>query len=162
MPNHQPFDTNMVWVDTTNAGFTVDDLMVELAKEGIEISGSVVQFARFCITRSQTMQGSGSWRFSARWLRRRRGRYILTSSSLQRVTFLRVYKMTTTTSRHNFPPTHLQLLPLSVKRSSRHRFIPKVTTRWWWRSRNLLLLSANTRWRTMLWWSRGRQRDSRR
>ncbi|KAK3846709.1 MAG: pyridoxal phosphate-dependent transferase [Linnemannia gamsii] len=36
-------DTNMVWVDTTNAGFTVDDLIVELAKEGIKISGSGCQ-----------------------------------------------------------------------------------------------------------------------
>ncbi|KAF9123025.1 Threonine aldolase [Mortierella sp. 14UC] len=36
-------DTNMVWVDTTNAGFTVDDLIVELAKEGIKISGSGYQ-----------------------------------------------------------------------------------------------------------------------
>ncbi|KAF9082631.1 Threonine aldolase [Mortierella sp. GBA35] len=35
-----PVDTNMVWVDTTAAGFTVDDLIVELAKEGIKISGS--------------------------------------------------------------------------------------------------------------------------
>ncbi|KAF8982871.1 Threonine aldolase [Entomortierella lignicola] len=35
-----PVDTNMVWVDTTNAGFTVDVLMKELAKEGIKISGS--------------------------------------------------------------------------------------------------------------------------
>lgn len=38
-----PVDTNMVWVDTTNAGFTVDDLIVELAKEGIKISGSGCQ-----------------------------------------------------------------------------------------------------------------------
>ncbi|KAG0375589.1 Threonine aldolase [Mortierella sp. AD032] len=36
-------DTNMVWVDTTNAGFTVDSLIVELAKEGIKISGSGCQ-----------------------------------------------------------------------------------------------------------------------
>ncbi|KAF9414722.1 Threonine aldolase [Podila epigama] len=35
-----PVDTNMIWVDTTEAGFTVDDLIVELAKEGIKISGS--------------------------------------------------------------------------------------------------------------------------
>ncbi|KAF9983373.1 Threonine aldolase [Mortierella antarctica] len=35
-----PVDTNMVWVDTTDAGFTVDDLIVELAKENIKISGS--------------------------------------------------------------------------------------------------------------------------
>ncbi|KAF9966609.1 Threonine aldolase [Mortierella alpina] len=35
-----PVDTNMVWVDTTEAGFTVDDLIVELAKENIKISGS--------------------------------------------------------------------------------------------------------------------------
>ncbi|KAF9930827.1 Threonine aldolase [Linnemannia zychae] len=38
-----PVDTNMVWVDTTGAGFTVDDLMAELAKEGIKISGSGYQ-----------------------------------------------------------------------------------------------------------------------
>ncbi|KAF9550292.1 Threonine aldolase [Mortierella hygrophila] len=38
-----PVDTNMVWVDTTNAGFSVDDLIVELAKEGIKISGSGCQ-----------------------------------------------------------------------------------------------------------------------
>ncbi|KAG0361985.1 Threonine aldolase [Podila minutissima] len=35
-----PVDTNMVWVDTSDAGFTVDDLIVELAKAGIKISGS--------------------------------------------------------------------------------------------------------------------------
>ncbi|KAG0231136.1 Threonine aldolase [Actinomortierella wolfii] len=35
-----PVETNMVWVDTTDAGFTVDELMAELAKEGIKISGS--------------------------------------------------------------------------------------------------------------------------
>ena len=35
-----PVDTNMVWIDSTKAGFTVDDLMVELAKERIKISGS--------------------------------------------------------------------------------------------------------------------------
>ncbi|KAG0253741.1 Threonine aldolase [Mortierella polycephala] len=35
-----PVDTNMVWVDTTDAGFTVDDLIVELTKVGIKISGS--------------------------------------------------------------------------------------------------------------------------
>lgn len=38
-----PVDTNMVWVDTTNAGFTVDDLIVELAQVGIKISGSGYQ-----------------------------------------------------------------------------------------------------------------------
>jgi threonine aldolase len=38
-----PVDTNMVWVDTTNAGFTVDDLIVELSKERIKISGSGYQ-----------------------------------------------------------------------------------------------------------------------
>ncbi|KAF9157581.1 Threonine aldolase [Actinomortierella ambigua] len=35
-----PVETNMVWVDTSEAGFTVDELMAELAKEGIKISGS--------------------------------------------------------------------------------------------------------------------------
>ncbi|KAF9972233.1 Threonine aldolase [Actinomortierella ambigua] len=35
-----PVETNMIWVDTSEAGFTVDDLMAELAKEGIKISGS--------------------------------------------------------------------------------------------------------------------------
>ncbi|KAF9577038.1 Threonine aldolase, partial [Lunasporangiospora selenospora] len=35
-----PVDTNMIWVDTTEAGFTVEELMTELAKEGIKISGS--------------------------------------------------------------------------------------------------------------------------
>jgi hypothetical protein len=35
-----PVDTNMVWVDTTQAGFTVDELMAALAKEKIKISGS--------------------------------------------------------------------------------------------------------------------------
>ncbi|KAF9213043.1 Threonine aldolase [Podila verticillata] len=35
-----PVDTNMIWVDTSDAGFTVDDLIIELAKEGIKISGS--------------------------------------------------------------------------------------------------------------------------
>jgi len=35
-----PVDTNMVWIDTTDAGFTVDELIVELAKEGIKMSGS--------------------------------------------------------------------------------------------------------------------------
>ncbi|ORY97079.1 pyridoxal phosphate-dependent transferase [Lobosporangium transversale] len=35
-----PVETNMVWVDTSDAGFTVDALMGELAKEGIKISGS--------------------------------------------------------------------------------------------------------------------------
>ncbi|KAG0362246.1 pyridoxal phosphate-dependent transferase [Gamsiella multidivaricata] len=35
-----PVDTNMVWVDTTDAGFGVDVLMAELAKEDIKISGS--------------------------------------------------------------------------------------------------------------------------
>ncbi|KAF9116161.1 N-alpha-acetyltransferase 16, NatA auxiliary subunit [Mortierella sp. AM989] len=35
-----PVDTNMVWVDTSDAGFTVDVLMEELAKKGIKISGS--------------------------------------------------------------------------------------------------------------------------
>ncbi|KAF9360182.1 Threonine aldolase [Mortierella sp. AD094] len=35
-----PVDTNMVWVDTSDAGFTVDVLMEELAKEEIKISGS--------------------------------------------------------------------------------------------------------------------------
>ncbi|KAF9961979.1 N-alpha-acetyltransferase 16, NatA auxiliary subunit [Mortierella alpina] len=33
-------DTNMVWVDTSDAGFTVEELMAELAKEGIKINGS--------------------------------------------------------------------------------------------------------------------------
>ncbi|KAF9435767.1 Threonine aldolase [Entomortierella beljakovae] len=35
-----PVDTNMVWVNTSDAGFTVDVLMAELSKEGIKISGS--------------------------------------------------------------------------------------------------------------------------
>ncbi|KAG0207112.1 Threonine aldolase [Mortierella sp. GBA30] len=35
-----PVDTNMVWVDTSDAGFTVEELMAELAKEGMKISGS--------------------------------------------------------------------------------------------------------------------------
>ncbi|KAF8926050.1 pyridoxal phosphate-dependent transferase [Dissophora ornata] len=35
-----PVDTNMVWVDTSDAGFTVEELMTELAKENIKISGS--------------------------------------------------------------------------------------------------------------------------
>ncbi|KAI1315078.1 Threonine aldolase [Mortierella claussenii] len=35
-----PVDTNMVWVDTTNAGFTVEQLMADLAKEDIKISGN--------------------------------------------------------------------------------------------------------------------------
>ncbi|KAK3818763.1 MAG: pyridoxal phosphate-dependent transferase [Benniella sp.] len=35
-----PVDTNMIWVDTTQAGFTVDELMAALAKEKIKISGS--------------------------------------------------------------------------------------------------------------------------
>ncbi|KAG0355040.1 pyridoxal phosphate-dependent transferase [Gamsiella multidivaricata] len=35
-----PVETNMIWVDTTDAGFTVEELMTELAKEGIKISGS--------------------------------------------------------------------------------------------------------------------------
>ncbi|KAF9178955.1 Threonine aldolase [Haplosporangium sp. Z 767] len=35
-----PVDTNMVWVDTSDAGFTVEELMAELDKEGIKISGS--------------------------------------------------------------------------------------------------------------------------
>lgn len=35
-----PVDTNMVWVDTSLAGFTVDELMTVLAKDNIKISGS--------------------------------------------------------------------------------------------------------------------------
>ena len=35
-----PVHTNMVWIDTTNAGFTVEDLMAALAQEGIKIGGS--------------------------------------------------------------------------------------------------------------------------
>ncbi|KAF9575720.1 N-alpha-acetyltransferase 16, NatA auxiliary subunit [Mortierella alpina] len=35
-----PVDTNMVWVDTSDSGFTVEELMAELAKEGIKINGS--------------------------------------------------------------------------------------------------------------------------
>ncbi|KAF9438278.1 Threonine aldolase [Entomortierella beljakovae] len=35
-----PVDTNMIWVDTSEAGFTVEELMAELAKEKIKISGS--------------------------------------------------------------------------------------------------------------------------
>ncbi|KAF9360634.1 Threonine aldolase [Mortierella sp. NVP85] len=35
-----PVDTNMVWVDTTQAGFTVEELIAALAKEKIKISGS--------------------------------------------------------------------------------------------------------------------------
>ncbi|KAG0330384.1 Threonine aldolase [Dissophora globulifera] len=35
-----PVDTNMIWVDTTDAGFTVEELIAELAKENIKISGS--------------------------------------------------------------------------------------------------------------------------
>ncbi|KAG0310654.1 Threonine aldolase [Dissophora globulifera] len=35
-----PVDTNMIWVDTTEAGFTVEELCAELAKENIKISGS--------------------------------------------------------------------------------------------------------------------------
>jgi hypothetical protein len=35
-----PVDTNMIWVDTSDAGFTVEELMAELAKENIKISGS--------------------------------------------------------------------------------------------------------------------------
>ncbi|GJJ73153.1 threonine aldolase [Entomortierella parvispora] len=35
-----PVETNMVWIDTTDAGFTVDELIAELAKEGIKMSGS--------------------------------------------------------------------------------------------------------------------------
>ncbi|KAF9939319.1 Threonine aldolase [Modicella reniformis] len=35
-----PVDTNMVWIDTSDAGFTVEELMAELAKENIKISGS--------------------------------------------------------------------------------------------------------------------------
>ncbi|KAI1320538.1 N-alpha-acetyltransferase 16, NatA auxiliary subunit [Mortierella claussenii] len=35
-----PVDTNMIWVDTTDAGFTVEELVAELAKVGIKISGS--------------------------------------------------------------------------------------------------------------------------
>ncbi|KAG0260922.1 Threonine aldolase [Mortierella polycephala] len=35
-----PVDTNMVWIDTSDAGFTVEELMAELDKEKIKISGS--------------------------------------------------------------------------------------------------------------------------
>ncbi|KAG0004943.1 Threonine aldolase [Entomortierella chlamydospora] len=35
-----PVDTNMIWIDTSDAGFTVEELMAELAKERIKISGS--------------------------------------------------------------------------------------------------------------------------
>ncbi|KAG0222116.1 Threonine aldolase [Mortierella sp. GBA43] len=35
-----PVDTNMIWIDTSDAGFTVDELMAELANENIKISGS--------------------------------------------------------------------------------------------------------------------------
>ncbi|KAF9357804.1 Threonine aldolase [Mortierella sp. NVP85] len=35
-----PVDTNMIWVDSSDAGFTVEELMAELAKENIKISGS--------------------------------------------------------------------------------------------------------------------------
>ncbi|KAF9579273.1 hypothetical protein BGW38_004530 [Lunasporangiospora selenospora] len=35
-----PVETNMIWVETTKAGFTIEELMAELAKEGIRISGS--------------------------------------------------------------------------------------------------------------------------
>lgn len=35
-----PVDTNMIWINTLDAGFTVEELMAELAKENIRISGS--------------------------------------------------------------------------------------------------------------------------
>ncbi|ORZ04669.1 pyridoxal phosphate-dependent transferase [Lobosporangium transversale] len=35
-----PVDTNMIWIDTKDAGFTVEELSTELAKAGIKISGS--------------------------------------------------------------------------------------------------------------------------
>ncbi|KAF8960483.1 Threonine aldolase [Entomortierella lignicola] len=35
-----PVDTNMIWVDTSDTGFTVEELIAELAKERIKISGS--------------------------------------------------------------------------------------------------------------------------
>ncbi|KAG0053285.1 Threonine aldolase [Gryganskiella cystojenkinii] len=35
-----PVDTNMIWVDTSDTGFTVEELIAELNKEGIKMSGS--------------------------------------------------------------------------------------------------------------------------
>ncbi|KAF9195710.1 N-alpha-acetyltransferase 16, NatA auxiliary subunit, partial [Haplosporangium sp. Z 27] len=35
-----PVDTNMIWIDTSDTGFTVEELIAELAKERIKISGS--------------------------------------------------------------------------------------------------------------------------
>lgn len=35
-----PVDTNMIWIDTTDAGFVVEELMEELSLEGIKITGS--------------------------------------------------------------------------------------------------------------------------
>ncbi|KAG0328008.1 Threonine aldolase [Podila humilis] len=35
-----PVDTNMIWIDTSDTGFVVEELMEELAKENIKITGS--------------------------------------------------------------------------------------------------------------------------
>ncbi|GJJ69924.1 threonine aldolase [Entomortierella parvispora] len=35
-----PVETNMIWMDTSDAGFTVEELMAELSKKNIKISGS--------------------------------------------------------------------------------------------------------------------------
>ncbi|KAG0050990.1 Threonine aldolase [Gryganskiella cystojenkinii] len=35
-----PVETNMIWIDTSDAGFTVEELMAELSKQNIKISGS--------------------------------------------------------------------------------------------------------------------------